>query len=99
LSAEVSGTPSNTKLSTPAAPGFATADREVTLTWADMGATNYEVYWRTAASAWHLIGTPATNSFTDIGLTNGETYYYAIAAVDANGSSAWSPEVWAVPNP
>ena len=37
--------------------------------------------------------------FTDTGLTNGKSYYYRIASVNATGTSAQSMEVTAIPGP
>ncbi|MGO8670645.1 MAG: fibronectin type III domain-containing protein [Capsulimonadaceae bacterium] len=99
-SGEVSATPEP-----PAAPGptglVATAgNTEVSLIWAaSAGATSYSVYRGTATGEEGLtpIGTPTITAYTDTGLTNGDTYYYTVAAVDSNGTSAWSNEASATP--
>ena len=43
----------------------------------------------------HTVGNVLT--YTDIGLTNGQTYYYVVAAVNSAGTSAISNERSAVP--
>lgn len=93
------GAPASPILSTPLA-GFA----EVTLNWTGVnGAAGYNVYQGTVPGAAtlvlsNIVGTSAT--ITD--LTNGTTYYFTVAAVNANGTSAPSNEVsanTAVPTP
>jgi len=44
-----------------------------------------------------VVGSPASTSFTDTGLTNGTTYFYVVAAVNASGASGNSSEVSATP--
>ena len=62
----------------------------VSLTWtAVTGATSYTVY-RGAASGSetsYVTGVPGTN-YTDTGVTDGTTYYYTVAAVNASGTAA-----------
>ena len=41
---------------------------------------------------WYTIGTTSTLSFTATGLTNGRTYYFRVAAVNADGRGAFSAE-------
>jgi fibronectin type 3 domain-containing protein len=101
LSSEVSATP---RISPPAAPVGLTAtkgNRTVALKWtATSGATSYNIYRGTAAGAEHT--TPIatgikTPSFTNIGLTDGKTYFFKVAAVNAGGRSPLSNEVSATP--
>jgi Glycoside hydrolase family 44/PA14 domain/Fibronectin type III domain len=86
----------------PAAPTGLTAspgDGQVTLTWnAVAGASSYNVYRGTSSGAETLLqsGLPAP-SFTDTGVTNGTTYYYQVAAVNAAGEGPRSAEVSATP--
>jgi fibronectin type 3 domain-containing protein len=40
-----------------------------------------------------------TNTYTDVGLTNGTTYYYVVRAYDGTNESANSNEASAVPTP
>ncbi len=70
--------------------------RRATLSWtASSGATSYNVYRGTASGAEGT--TPiakgiTTTSFTNTGLTKGQTYFYKVAAVNAGGTSALSNE-------
>ncbi len=76
-------------------------DAEVTLIWAaSSGATSYSLYRGTTPDgegqtpiAIGIVGT----FYSDTGLTNGTTYYYKVAAVDANGTSALSAQASATP--
>jgi cellulose 1,4-beta-cellobiosidase len=102
LSNETSATP---QVSVPPAPTGLTAtpaSRRVTLNWtASAGAKSYDVYRGTAAGAESTtpIATGITkDSYTDTGLTNGQTYFYKVAAVNAGGISAHSKEVSATPS-
>ena len=72
----------------------------VTLKWtASAGATSYDIYRSTSSGTEKLYKTGVTTtSFTDIGLTNGTTYYYKITAVDAGGQSVKSSQVYAKPH-
>ena len=88
----------------PAAPTGVTAtagNAQVTLIWtASAGATSYNVYRGPTAGGERAtpIATGITaTSFTNTGLTNGRTYYYKVAAVNATGTSAMSKEVSATP--
>jgi len=95
-SAEVNGTPTSTPSGISATPGNAQA----ILSWtAVAGATSYNVY-TSPASPVTTAGTKM--SVTSAGatlssLTNGTPVYAAVTAVDADGESALSSEVCAVP--
>ena len=62
-------------------------DAQVTLGWtAVAGASSYNVYRSTSAgSQGAKIGTSSTTQYIDSAVTNGATYYYAIAADNAVG--------------
>jgi hypothetical protein len=76
-----------------AAPGT------VALSWnASAGATGYDVYQGTSAGGESKTALSVSTTSTSIsGLTNGQTYYFTVAAVDAGGVSAASNEVNATP--
>lgn len=65
------------------------------LTWTTTtGATSYKIYRSaTPGSGYTLIGTSATNSFTDTGLTYTAEYYYVITCVVNGYESPYSSEV------
>ena len=75
----------------------------VTLKWpASPGATGYKVYSGTSAGGWIAapIATGVTaTTYTSTGLTNGTTYYFRIKALNARGTSAFSSDGWATPEP
>jgi fibronectin type 3 domain-containing protein len=100
---EASATPSAGG-SAPAAPTGLTAtagNAQVGLGWtASSGATSYNIYRGTTANGQSAtpIATGITGtSYTNTGLTNGTTYYYKVAAVNASGTSAYSNEASATP--
>jgi fibronectin type 3 domain-containing protein len=85
----------------PAGASATGAVGQVTVNWAAVaGATSYSVY-RGAVPGGELATPIATgltaNTFTDFGLTNGQTQFYFITASDFGGESAHSAEVWATP--
>ena len=97
-SANTSGTP--VAPPTPAGVVATGGNASVGLTWtASAGATGYAIYRGTAPGSEGAtpIGTSATSSFTDTGLTNGTTYYYTVTASNTAGTSAHSAEVHATP--
>jgi subtilisin family serine protease len=88
----------------PAAPTHVTAtagNTRVVLSWsAAAGATSYNVYRRLANGSYHspLKAGITSTTYTNSGLTNGTTYYYAVAAVTASVQGSLSAEVAAKPN-
>src|SRR5205814_2332127 len=88
--------------SSPAAPTSLAATAgsgQVSLTWnASASATSYNVKRSTTSgSGYTTIASSTTTNYTNIGLTNGTTYYYVVTAVNANGESANSTQVSATP--
>ncbi len=87
----------------PATPGGLTAtpgDQQVALTWtASSGATSYNLSRATTSGGpYTKIASPTATNYTDTSVTNGTTYYYVVAATNANGTSANSGEVSAKPS-
>jgi subtilase family serine protease len=88
----------------PAAPSTLSASAgngSVTLTWAAAtGATTYNVYQGTSSggeSAQPVSSGLSGTSTTISGLSNGTTYYFTVAGVDAGGASAMSPQTQGTP--
>jgi fibronectin type 3 domain-containing protein/NAD-dependent dihydropyrimidine dehydrogenase PreA subunit len=81
----------------PAAPtGVAAKDSgtSITVTWSAVtGATGYIVYGGTSSANLTQLGTPTTATYTQSNLTAGTTYYYAVAAVNASGTSPRSTTI------
>jgi fibronectin type 3 domain-containing protein len=93
----------------PAAPATVNAtsgDTVVTLAWtAVSGAASYNVYWSKASpvvpgsAGVTKIGGLTVLSYSHVGLTNGDRYYYLVSAVNSGGESVASTEVSATPMP
>jgi len=87
---------------TPAPPtGLAASapSGRVVLSWtASSGATSYNVK-RTMSSGgpYYQLANVASNSFTDYGVLNGNTYYYVVSAVNADGESSDTSQVSGTP--
>ncbi len=100
---EVSATPQVPAPSAPAGVGAAAGDTQVTVSWtAVTGATSYNVYFRTTpgvttSNGANILG--ATSGVPITGLTNGNTYYFVVTAVNAGGESVISSEVSTTPQP
>ncbi|MCA1963218.1 MAG: discoidin domain-containing protein, partial [Prosthecobacter sp.] len=73
---------------------------QVGLTWLpSTGASGYNVKRATVSGGpYTIVGANVlTNSFTDIGLTNGTSYYYVVSALTSGGESTDSAEASATP--
>jgi hypothetical protein len=72
-----------------------TGDFEVTIYWRpnqEFDIAYYKVYRNNAPTGtFHLVGTSTSTSYVDQDVTNGVTYFYAVAAVDDAGQE--SPEL------
>lgn len=77
------------------------AFEQVTISWNEVqAATAYNIYWSNSSGVTKTTSTKisgVTSPYIHSGLTNGTKYYYAVAAEGANGESALSTEVSAVP--
>ena len=67
----------------------------ITVNWSPVtGATGYKVYRNTSSSgAYSHVGTLASTSYTDSGLSANTTYYYKVSATNSAGESAQSSPV------
>lgn len=89
------------QLPAPSGVTASTGDAVVKVTWSSVAAaTSYNVKRSTTSGG--LYTTVAANvtspqSYTDINVTNGTTYYYVVTAVNAAGESVNSSEVNATP--
>jgi hypothetical protein len=73
----------------------------VSLQWNSVtGANEYNIYRSPlSGGGWEKVNTSASPDFADSGLTNAQTYYYVVTAVDGFGNeSAYSDEVSALPH-
>jgi len=97
---QLSATP---QVPAPPAPTLNTAtpgDSNVALSWtAVTGATSYTVQYGTVSGVYQAESVGNVTNFTVIGLTNGTTYYFVVAAVNANGTSPNSNVMSSVPTP
>lgn len=103
-SGEVSATPAPATpvASAPAVPtglAAAAADSQVALSWNVVAtASSYKLKRATTAGGpYTQVVAQAGTSYTDTGRSNGTTYYYAVAAVNASGESANSAAIAATP--
>ena len=94
-----------TTLHVPSPPRNLTAvagDCTVDLTWDpavsnDGSALIYRIYRSTSTGMETFWAAATTTSYQDVDLTNGQTYYYIVKAVNATGEGAASNEVSALP--
>jgi len=88
-------------LAPPTGLAVAVSDAKVTLSWnAVPSAASYTIFRSfVSGGPYDAAGLSATNSFTDVGLSNGVAYFYVLTASDGVGSSLPSTEVSATPAP
>ena len=80
--------------STPTGVSAMPGNGQIVVSWAAAaGATSYNVKRATTSGAETTVTNLASTSYTDLGLTNGTTYYYVVSAVGATGESTNSAEV------
>src|SRR6266480_409240 len=97
-----SATPPPPLPSTPTNLTAAPGNGQVTLSWsAATGAASYNLYRSTTSGgegSTPVVTGIASTSYTNTGLTNGITYYFRVAAVNASGTSGQSNQASATPN-
>jgi fibronectin type 3 domain-containing protein len=99
----VNATPSRSPGS-PTGLSAATGDSQVSLSWtapADNGGapiTGYAIRIGTAAGGESYLASVTGTTFTVTGLTNGQTYYFTVAAVNIRGNGTTTSEVSAMPS-
>ena len=94
--------PDSTPPAPPAGLSATAGDGQAALDWADNAESDlagYLVYRSNVSGGpYSLTASPLASAHTDLGLTNGETYYYVVTAVDVEGNeSAGSTEASATP--
>jgi hypothetical protein len=68
-----------------------TAVPTILLTWLPIAGATYEIARSTGLGVFEIVGTSATNNFTDIAVVANTAYLYKVRAVDASGTrSAFS---------
>ncbi len=77
----------------------AAGNGQVTLSWADSERASFYIIQRgtTSQSYPTVVGRLASKPYVDSGLTNGQTYYYIIIAVNSAGSTSATAEAVAQP--
>lgn len=100
-SGQFSSIPSNAAKapSTPGGLNAAPGDGKVGLTWAaPSSATSYKIKRASSSGGpFTQIATSTFAGYTNVGLQNGTTYYFAVSAVNSSGESANSAAVGAKP--
>lgn len=102
---QVTSTAEDTDVTAPAIPTGLTAipgDTQVSLDWDDNAETDLKEYIvyraNTSGGPYEEIIRITDSVYTDIGVTNGTTYYYVVTAVDeSDNESGYSTEVSAMP--
>ena len=100
-SAEASATTLSAPPTAPTGLTTTLGQNQVTLNWtAPPAATSYTVKRATTpGGSYSTIASGITaTSYTDTGLSNGVTYYYVVAAANANGTGSDSAEISAIPS-
>ncbi len=102
MSNETSATPTSGAPAAPTNLSATAGNAQISLSWtAGSGATSYNIYRGTVSggeSATAIATGITTVSYTNTGLTNGTTYYYKVAALNATGTSGMSNEAGATPS-
>ncbi len=98
-SAQVSATPAATVSGAPTGLTAEPGNSQVVLRWSAVSnATSYHLKRSTSSNgAFSEIAAPTWEGYTDTGVTNGDTYYYAVSAITSSGESANSSVASAKP--
>ena len=98
-SSEVNATPAGIVPTAPYGLQATDTSGQVALTWYTSAlATSYNVYRGTTSGGETLLSSGLTGAtYTNTGVTNGTTYYYEVAAIDAAGTSPMSAEMSTAP--
>jgi fibronectin type 3 domain-containing protein len=96
---QLSTAPNGSLPTVPVITAAAAGNAQVALTWTtSTGALSYNVGRSTVnGGPYTTIANPTTAAYTDTSVTNGTTYYYVVAAVNASGTSANSAQASATP--
>lgn len=98
LTSSVNATPATTPTAPQSFTGSA-GDTEVSLSWAapssngGSAVTGYKVYQSTDDASYSEVATPLGTSQTVTGLTNGTTYFFKVAAVNAEGTGTQTSSI------
>lgn len=83
----------------PAAVNVLAGNGSATISWDNVsGATSYTIYQGTSASGPFTATTVNSSPYTVTGLTNGQTYYFAVGANNSAGSGPMSAPIGVTPN-
>jgi hypothetical protein len=95
----LSGTTTTSLLGAPTGLTAVPGNTRALLLWDASGATGYNVKRSTFSGGPYLtIASPTVNTFTDVNLANGTTYYYVVSAVNQVGEGLNTAQVSATPN-
>ncbi|MCD8336167.1 MAG: hypothetical protein LUD18_02645, partial [Lachnospiraceae bacterium] len=84
-------------LAAPTISSLSSASSGICVTWGTVsGASGYKVYRKTGSGSYSLVKTTTGTSFTDSGLTGGNSYTYQVYAYSGSGTSSGSTEKTAV---
>ncbi len=72
------------------APVVVFGNQATSVTWPEVsGATSYRLYRRPSDGDWRLLVTQSSPRYTDLNVENGESWKYAVQAVNSHGGGSW----------
>jgi len=78
----------------------ANSESSITISWSSVtSATGYYIYRSTNGNAYDSVGTSATTSYTDTGLSSGTMYYYKVVAYNSGETGNQSSYTYATTPP